>query len=146
MVAIRANLRGTRDSIMPPVGITNISIHPTSLFPNKKQNPHIDHPDEISVKSHSDIDEVMENIALKVELDLYVLLPINSTSDLSVLFDKDISNFIKIGMVQCLDQSTHTTIFNRQSFYLNSADGLIPTNTGDANTKKFTSFKKVKER
>jgi hypothetical protein len=72
----------------PQVKIDSISLYPTADIIKSKQDPHINHPDEVSVQYPATgfqiaNDPLMGVHPMKVVLDLFVLLPIENNSHLS---------------------------------------------------------------
>ena len=130
----------------PQVKIDSISLYPTSDIIKSKQDPHINHPDEVSVPiDHDSIDyDTLTQVfkPMKVVLDLFVLLPIENNSHLSFLFDGEITKYLKIGIVKCSKKEIHQSISADYYTYLNPS-GIIPTKeyTDVAKYTKWDTFK-----
>ena len=130
----------------PQVKIDSISLYPTSDITKSKQDPHINHPDEVSVQYPHlgalglGLDQTHQ--PMKVVLDLFVLLPIENNSYLSFLFDGEITEYLKVGIVQCLKKEVHQSISADYYTYLNP-DGII-ANQEYTDVAKYTKWDMVK--
>lgn len=124
----------------PKVGIDSISLYPSADIAKSKQDPHINHPDEISVATNLQLGLNQMMMPMEVVLDLFVLLPIENNTYLSVLFDDEIIEYLHVGVVQCMNKDIHQNISADYYKYLNPVDGLVPKESTDT-IKKYTEFR-----
>jgi hypothetical protein len=113
-------------------GLPTISIVSTELISDisslqAKQDPHIDHPGEISVRSLKKIDDTNENRSLKVRLRLSFKETIDPNGDFAYInAGKDLKYF-KVAVFQSLDLGVTD---NCNYYTLNPRNGPYFNNTG----------------
>ena len=123
----------------PSIKIESISLYNNTTVLNSKQDPHIQHPDEISVTTAFEADMASAFQSMEVHLDLFALLPIENNTYLSALFDGEITKYLKIGVVQCLSKELHNSISADPYKYLNPKSGLISKDPTES-VKKVTKW------
>lgn len=123
----------------PDIKIESISLYNNTTVLNSKQDPHIQHPDEISVTTAFEADMASAFQSMEVHLDLFALLPIENNTYLSALFNGEITKYLKIGVVQCLSKELHNSISADPYTYLNPKSGLIIKENGES-IKKHTKW------
>ncbi|MHA1953966.1 MAG: hypothetical protein ACW96U_08475 [Candidatus Heimdallarchaeaceae archaeon] len=141
---ININLEKTKGigAFYPDVKIESISLYDNANVLKTKQNPHIQHKDEISALSVGSANLASAFTAMEVVLDLYALLPVKNNTHLSFLFDGDITKYLKIGIVQCINKQLHNSISADVYNYVNPKSGLIKKQESDA-IKKNTKYESI---
>ena len=124
----------------PEVKLECISLHSNAQVLQSKQDPHINHKDEISATSISGLELAKSFTAMEVDLDLFVFLPVEHQSTyLDIFFNGQISEYLKIGIVQCLNQEMHNSISADPYGFLNPKSGKIKKQEGET-IKKYTKY------
>jgi hypothetical protein len=110
---------------LPNIYISNITLSNSIDLPRSKQDPHIDHPNEISEPSLKDIQEANDNTALQVSLKMVFKETINADGNFSFLNNNDVLNYVKVAIVQCLNEDVSDQISKNPKQYLNPKTGTV---------------------
>ena len=76
------------------------------------QDPHIDHPNEKSVPTLSQITDSNKNKTLHVKINLILKETLDENSKLKYLTDVDITKYIKIKILECRDETLYNTLLS----------------------------------
>ena len=108
---------------LPNIYISSITLSNSIDLPRSKQDPHIDHPNEISEPSLKDIQEANDNTALQVSLKMIFKETINANGNFSFLNNNDVLNYVKVAVIQCVNESVSSQISKNPKQYLNPKTG-----------------------
>ena len=110
---------------MPNVGISSITLSNSTSLPRTKQDPHIDHPDEVSAASLKDIKEAQENTSMDVSIKMIFKETVDDDGNFSFLSKKDFLEYVNIFVLQCTSPSKSSQISKDYNKFLNPKDGLL---------------------
>ena len=125
---------------LPNIYISNITLSNSIDLPRSKQDPHIDHPNEISEPSLKDIKEANDNTALQVSLKMIFKETINANGNFSFLNNNDAFNYVKVAIVQCINEDVSDQISKNPRQYLNPKTGTVFNQSNSQSS--FKVFKK----
>ena len=120
---------------MPNVGISSISLSNSISSPRTKQDPHIDHPNEVSAASLKDIKEAQENTSMDVSIKMIFKETVDDDGNFSFLSKKDFLEYVNIFVLQCTSPSKSSQISKDYNKFLNPKDGQAFVNSSISGIK-----------
>ena len=110
---------------LPNINITSITLSNSISLPRSKQDPHIDHPNEVSAASLQDVKDALENTSMDVSVKMLFKETIDSDGKFAFISKKDLLQYIKISVVQCTAPIVSQQITNAPDLYLAPPNGMI---------------------
>lgn len=86
---------------LPNINITSITLSNSIALPRSRQDPHIDHPREVSAPSLQDVKDTLENTSMDVSVKMLFKETIDSDGQFCFISKTDMLKYIGIAIVQC---------------------------------------------
>tara|TARA_Y100000592_G_scaffold19004_1_gene29046 strand:- start:7381 stop:11616 length:4236 start_codon:yes stop_codon:yes gene_type:complete len=110
---------------LPNVHITSITLSNSISLPRSKQDPHIDHPNEVSVASLKEVQEAQENTSMDVSIKMIFKETVDNDGQFSFISKKDLLDYIKVNVVQCTAPNISQQISDRPYAHLTPNSGIV---------------------
>ena len=115
---------------MPTINIVSTELVSDNSVLKAKQDPHIDHPGELNVKSLSQIEDANENRSLKVNLKLSFKETIDPNGDFAYISAGEDLKYFKVAVFQSLDENVtnncnYDTLNPRNGNYFKSTAAVL---------------------
>lgn len=146
-MATEVNVSLINDSYVPNlplVMIESIVLDQASTMKKTKQDPHIQSQEEVAATTIQDYNNSVAATPMKTRLNMFVLHPVDSgiSAKNSFLFNSELSDLIKVYVVQSRHPTATSNITENYSAHLNPVGGTVFNSGDDANyiVKTFTSY------
>jgi hypothetical protein len=134
-IQLNINVKDELGIGMPNVGISSITLSNSISLPRTKQDPHIDHPNEVSAASLKDVQEAQENTSMDVSIKMVFKETIDDDGNFSFLSKKDFLEYVNIFVVQCTSPSKSSQISKNYYKFLNPENGQVFKNSSISGIK-----------
>ena len=110
---------------MPTISITSIELSNSIEMARPKQDPHIDHPNEVSTPTLDEIQEANDNTSMNVSIKMLFREIIGSDGLFTFISKSEFIKYMSVCVVQCMGEEMHQQITKNENTFLNPVDGTI---------------------
>jgi hypothetical protein len=124
-IQTNTNVKETLGISLPNILMSGITLSNAIDILPPKEDPHIDHPGEFKPAGLNEIKEANEATALDVSIKMILKETVNNDGTLSFITKGDFFKYMKVCVVQCLNEGISSRISRAPLEYLNPKNGKV---------------------